>query len=644
MERYVEVSTAPVRSLRDVARQLDLSRHEAALFYGQLSKVTGYSKSTLHRALTGKRCPWEVVEAIANACGANVSEIEEAWLSVQGPPSPVPSGPNPNAINTWKDLSSAMQALLTRSGMSLRQLESRAGFGKLPRTTVNEVLRGKRQPREEMLLSFVRTLDGEGELSAWTAAWRRVRASRGAGWIKPHQTMFVTPSPRILSVLGDIDMSEANCLAELVDNFIDACVEDGEPAGETPRISISFEKEAAQRRQDAVVIRDNGPGMDYETLTHAVALSWVGRARKKGLSLGFSMATARLGRHITIRSAKIDSPAWTVVTIDIPSMNRSGKWEVPVVSQEKVESGDHGTEITIRGLREPWRESKGEMLCAHLGDLYSYPIRSGRLAIEVNGRQVSPRRPCIWGENRSVPRRGGDVGAMVKIDVPLSDAALCLDCERLNPLNSIACEYCENSDLVVQRRRVWGWIGVQRYAHSSDYGIDFVRNGRKILRRDKSLFSWRDPESSVAIQEYPLELGNRGRIVGEIHCDHVPVTYKKDDFDRNGNEWQAVVAIVRGEGPLRPILRRRSGYPESSSPLSEIFKGFYRNDPGLKWLTPGDGRRAIHSQTVEWARLFHDGVMEYQSDEVWYRAAQAHDRIATSGGSGWDPHDHVMDG
>ncbi|OMI88450.1 hypothetical protein BSZ07_17380 [Streptomyces sp. M1013] len=639
MERHVEASTAPVRSLNDVARQLDLSRRQAALSYGQLSLMTGYGKSTLHRALTGKRCPWEVAEAIAHACGAKVEEIEDLWLSAQGRPSSAPARPDPDAINTWRDLRSAMQVLLAISGLTLRKLELRAGLGRLPRTTVSEVLRGKRQPREEMLLSFVQTLDGEGELSAWAAAWQRARASRGTSWTRSHDPVLLTPSPRVLSVLGDIDMSETNCFAELVDNAIDAYAADSESIGEMPRISINFEKDAAQRRQDKVVIRDNGPGMDYETLTRAVALSWVGRFRKEGLGLGFNIATARLGRHITVRSARFESPAWTVLTIDLLGMNRSGEWDLPVMTQEKVESDDHGTEITIRGLREPWRSFKGDMLRRHLGDLYSYPIRSGKLMIEVNGRQVQPRRPCVWGESRSVSRRKGNIGAMVKMDVPLSDAALCFDCQRSNRPNVEACSECGNSNLVIQRRKIWGWIGVQRYTHSSDYGIDFLSNGRKILMRDKSLFSWEDSNSFTTALEYPLELGNQGRIVGEIHCDHVPVTYRKDDFNRDSVEWRQVVEIVRGEGPLRPLYRRRYGYPVNDSPLSIIYGGFYRNDPGLKWLVPGDGMRAIHSQAAEWARLFHAGVPEYQSDEVWYQAAQAHDQIRISGRSGPDPSD-----
>ncbi|WP_198548864.1 ATP-binding protein [Streptomyces sp. PRh5] len=620
-----------------MARQLELSRQQAQISYGQLSAMTGYSKSTLHRALTGKRCRQEVAEAVAHACGAKLEEATKKWLSRQGQPLPTQGEIDPNSINTRGDLQAAMRELLAASGLSLRQLELRAGVGVLPRTTVNEVVRGNRVPREDLLLSFIRTLGGGHELSIWAAARQRVLRDRSIGWTQLHEPMYLTPSPRILSVLGDIEMSEVNCFAELVDNAIDACAEAG-AALSTPKVSITFDGGATQRRQESVVIRDNGPGMDRETLTRAVALAWMGNAKRGALGLGFNVATARLGSHITVRSARIDSSAWTVLTIDLPGMARSGEWTMPIMTQEKLESDDHGTEITITGLREPWRESKGRMLRDRLGDLYSYPLRSGTLVIEVNGRQASPRLPCIWAENRSVPRRGGDVSAMVKIDTTLPDAAFCLDCHHSNSPKSSVCSWCGSYNLTAHKRQVKGWIGVQRYLDSSDYGIDFIRNGRKILRRDKSLFTWENPDSLTSYLEYPLDISaNRGRVVGEIHCDHVPVSYTKEDFNRDSREWRTVVNIVRGEGPLRPQVCKRHGYPPNDSPLASILRAFSRNDPGLRHLIPGDGVRAMHTTAAEWARLFRKGVPEYQSDEIWYQAALQHDQVRASGESHADP-------
>ena len=111
-----------------------------------------------------------------------------------------------------------------------------------------------------------------------------------------------------------------------------------------------------------------------------------------------------------------------------------------------------------------------------------------------------------------------------------------------------------------RERRVHGWIGLQRYLSRNDFGIDFLRNGRKLEIKNKDLFAWMGESDSPDV-EYPIDdPRNRGRIVGEIHLDHCRVTYMKDRFDRSDPAWNDMVQIVRGEGPLRPDIARQSGY------------------------------------------------------------------------------------
>ena len=89
-------------------------------------------------------------------------------------------------------------------------------------------------------------------------------------------------------------------------------------------------------------------------------------------------------------------------------------------------------------------------------------------------------------------------------------------------------------DHIIERsKRLTGWLGIQRYADPNDFGIDFIRNGRKILVSDKSLFQYENPLTGQKELQYPLELGTSigGRIVGELHVDYLLPTYQKNDFD-----------------------------------------------------------------------------------------------------------------
>jgi hypothetical protein len=132
--------------------------------------------------------------------------------------------------------------------------------------------------------------------------------------------------------------------------------------------------------------------------------------------------------------------------------------------------------------------------------------------------------------------------------------------------------------------------------------------------------------------EYPVEMpANAGRIVGEIHCDHVPVNFTKNAFEYDGADWKEVVHAIRGTGPLSPVRRKSLGYPPyNNSPLALLFGAFRRNDPGTRNLIPGDGSRAVHEMTRHWATRFHDGDPAFQTDRIWYEAVLAHEKIKAS--------------
>ncbi|MFD9452695.1 helix-turn-helix domain-containing protein [Streptomyces sp. NPDC059985] len=613
--------------LNSVARWLRLSRDAAQLSYGQLAKATGYSTSTLHRAVKGTACTWEIAVAIASACGGDIEELREVWTAERSAKLTPRKTPSPNSVYTAGELRVAMRELLTLSGLSLRQLERLAGVGALPRSTVNHVLKGNRPPREALLRTFVHTLGAGDEISDWLAALKR--AQQASPRRLPSNPVSVTPSPRLLSVLGDIPMSDEQCFGELIDNSLQALTQGAGSTKKTHGIFIDFEDGSGTHPQSSITIRDSGDGIGRGALLPAISAGWSGSFNvHHRLGIGFNIAIARLGWHITIRSANATDPNWTVATLNLRTLAQNGEWLVPVWTESKNEPSDHGTQITITGLREPWSQGRIRHVRRLLGDLYSYPIRLHNLHLEVNGTPVQPRLPCIWDESRTVISLNTEISAVQRFDVPLPDAAVCTSCHHVNKGHVNRCGECDGQELRRLQRRVNGWIGVQRYAHGSDYGLDFLHHGRKILIRDKSMFEFHNLDSASREMEYPID-GNRGRIVGEIHCDHVPVSYLKGSLDLESPEWIHVVRAIRGDGPLSPYARRRAGYsPEQNqSPLGKIFNAFRRTDPGLRFLVPGDGKRALHAQAEKWGRAFHQGDPAYQSDELWYEAAKSHDAL-----------------
>jgi hypothetical protein len=448
-----------------------------------------------------------------------------------------------------------------------------------------------------------------------------------------NERIDVTPHPRLLAVLGDIEFAPWQCLAELIDNAFDDFLA-APPDDAAPMVAITLPGRSSDRRDAQVWINDNGRGMSLDHLTGAVSAGWTSNARYGRLGLfgmGFNIATARLGSVTTVRTTRAGDSEWTSVTLDLRNMADSANFEVPVIREPKDDPSIHGTEIIISGLKQEQHEALSRQqnkIRGVLGDVYSYLLREKGFCLLVDNTAVQPLLPCVWNHDRAVVVRGERYPAYIEIDRELNPLTACQNCGRWQDIGLTECEECGSRNLEVRERRIVGWLGIQRYLDRSDFGIDFLRNGRKILVRDLSLFAWVDPNEPGArpVREYPIELPNgEGRIVGEIHLDHVRVNYQKNAFEYDTPEWKHAARVLRGDGPLRPQFARTVGYDTNESPIGRLFTGYRRNDAGLRCLVPGDGRTAIHQRAREWAKEFRAGNPEYQVDTVWYEAARQND-------------------
>jgi len=466
----------------------------------------------------------------------------------------------------------------------------------------------------------------------------------------PHaETIDVRPHPRLLAVLGDIEFAPWQCLAELVDNAFDDFLAAPAVHGKQATVGITLPARTSTPRDAQVWVTDNGRGMELARLNSALRAGWTSNQRYGQLGLfgmGFNIATARLGNVTTVRTTRAGDPEWISVTIDLRKLVTSGDFLVPVIREPKTDPELHGTEVIISDLKPEQHEHlsrRQAKLRETLGDVYSSLLAERQFRLVVDNVAVEPRRPCVWEENRFVVRSGERIPAIIHIDEQLADMAACHDCGRWQDPLLAECEICGSTNLEVRSRAVTGWVGIQRYFSTNDFGIDFLRNGRKILIRDTRMFAWEDPDEPGARpeQEYPIELAATigGRIVGEIHIDHVPVNYQKSAFEYDTPEWKKVVRTLRGSAPLRPEIARRLGYPANASPLARLLAGYRRADPGLRYLVPGDGKRALHDKAREWAQRFRKGDLDYQTDGHWYEAARRHDQKpvvvpAEAGGGG----------
>jgi hypothetical protein len=453
--------------------------------------------------------------------------------------------------------------------------------------------------------------------------------------------MDITPDPRALKMLGEIEFEEWQCLAELIDNSFDSFLK-LEKLGEAPSPGgwqVTVDLPEVGQPDGIVRISDNGPGMSREQLNNAVKAGFSSNDKHANLGLfgmGFNVSTARLGGVTSISTQQSSQPHVAKVTIDFNQLTQNKNFEALEEMDTKEYPSDHGTTIEISSLkpeRAEYLSRNSVSISQKLGMTYSHLIVTKGFKLFVQGLEVKPHRHCVWSSERAVSASGDEkIPAVMKIDKALTPVLTCRQCgeERLYEQAASPCPDCNSLESDVLERRIYGWIGVQRYLHPSEFGIDFLRNGRKIMTWDKKLFSWRNPNdpSSTDEIEYPSELAHQGgRIVGEIHIDHVPVSYTKDNFEYSDKGWKFMVEYMRGTGPIRPNKAKQAGFALNESPLARLINAYKLNKPGTKDLMPGDGNQAIHVTTREWGTKFRQGEAEYQSDDKWWEAAEQHDQI-----------------
>lgn len=112
------------------------------------------------------------------------------------------------------------------------------------------------------------------------------------------QELDLTPDPRVLQMLGEINLQPWRCLAEVIDNSIDGFLQATQSGASIDPPEIAVALPTADNENARVTVKDNGPGMSLEAFENAVKAGWSGNNPLSNLGLfgtGFNIATAHLG-------------------------------------------------------------------------------------------------------------------------------------------------------------------------------------------------------------------------------------------------------------------------------------------------------------------------------------------------------------
>lgn len=457
------------------------------------------------------------------------------------------------------------------------------------------------------------------------------------------------PGPQILMALTHTAMKPIDALCELIDNAIDSFSEAADRGKPVKHPEIRVDLPTKRQLNDGVgVLRilDNGPGMTLDAAARALTAGYSGNNPYDRLGLfgmGLNIATSKFSKRTTMMTSTSDSDTALRVVVDLEKLQEQGNYLVnpEYIEKEILFPGGRGTIIELDSW---WPESNPNAdfpanLVKHrpakirdiIGRRYATVLRQagGKIKILIDGEACPPFEHCVWDKSRSVKRGGARVPAKIEFDEVLGKQTRCENCRSLMDEGK-PCSNCKSTSFRTVFHRVCGWVGVQRYDDQNHFGIDVIRNGRAIRELEKDAFFTFTDELGNSIKDYPID-SQYGRIVGEVHLDHVPVDFTKQDFQRSSSEWIEAMKFIRGESSLQP---RRDGADQNDSPVFKIYQGYRRTrDFGSRDMymgvwnkdkkKPARISRDVEKDFLEKFKRKEDG---YYDDSKWWEKVEEAER------------------
>lgn len=450
------------------------------------------------------------------------------------------------------------------------------------------------------------------------------------------------PSPQVLIALTHTSMKPIDALCELVDNAIDSFA--GAPVGDASSLVDIHLPTMGELNQGKGVIRvrDNGPGMTAEQAERALTAGYSGHNAYDRLGLfglGLNIATGKFSPVTRVITAVARGDSAIEVNVNLPQLVDQRSYEVQPSEVDKSEYFRPGEGGTIIELGEWWPEGNPNRdfprrliqygpgkLREEMGRRYATLLRSDasrKFVMRLRGENCRPFEHCVWEANRHVPHGNQRIPARIDFNEVLNTQRRCEDCGVL--VRDAECPVDASHVVRSIEERVRGWVGVQRYDDASHFGIDLVRRGRAIRVLEKDAFFKFTDELGREIADYPID-NPYGRIVGEIHMDHVPVDFTKQNFDRSSAEWARAMAFLRGESSLQAKQR---GANLNTSPVMKIYTGYRRvRKAGLSDMYMGyvdeEGKPQRISRDVEREFLERFKLREagYYDDAKWWEKVE----------------------
>ena len=300
----------------------------------------------------------------------------------------------------------------------------------------------------------------------------------------------ITPDISLMPKIGRSGYTLTQSIAELVDNSIDARM-----MGSLLKINIVLQPEF-------IIIEDDASGMDRNIAEKALVLGYSAKKDALGeFGLGLKSACTSLGKTFTLKTFPRGSKYGYMYQYN------EDRWEAKIDRDDwtdeltifEKDPDKHGTWIKIENFKRGVSKQRKKEVLKDFSNRFAPFIKSGEVKIYVNQEECVPEEPELTKEGKK------------DFEIPLENG-----------------------------QKIYGWYGLMRKGSDKGlYGFNTFRRGRMITCYDK-----------IGIPHHPTV----SRIIGEIHLDHVPVSYNKKQFETETDEYKEAVSLLEKE--FKELVRK----------------------------------------------------------------------------------------
>ena len=330
-----------------------------------------------------------------------------------------------------------------------------------------------------------------------------------------HISVDITPDKSLIQKLGLVGYRTVQAIAELLDNSIDARIENKEE-----RITVKLDFERKQ-----ITVRDDGHGMDKHDLKDALTIAKGTKSDERlgQFGIGLKSACSALGKGFVIRTSPTNSDKEYQIVYDEDQWisDKSLDWKNFKISEKILTSQEdwHGTIIVIDNLKVPLYPTQVTKFKENFGLRYAPYLEQKQVSIQVNTGLCEPHCEDIEKGSKTPIELELPLGVIVKGHVAL-----------------------------LKKRSIRG-----------HYGINLIKHGRLIK-----------PFAKFGFPAHP----ENAKIIGELNLDHVPVNFYKSEFIEESKEYQDVLKAFSSSDVLKAIRISAKSKGSDVASIESVFDYF----------------------------------------------------------------------